>query len=228
MKHYIIYNKKNSFADLNLAIVGVPKIPITNEKVEREGKYIIKTGEYDELILSLKFRLKEGSVWDRQDFILDWLYEVECTRLIISVIPTKYYIVKNIEVGNIEEQYFKYGYFEVQFTLEPFKYLVEEKYITLTETKTIIYNGTVSGECKIKVYGSGNIQLTMNDEIIQINNVNEYVELDSKLLLCLNQDLTSKSIDMTGGFFVLTRGNNNISWTGNISKLEILPRTAFR
>lgn len=203
-------------------------MPITNEKVEREGKYILKTGEYEELTLPLKFRLKEGSIWDRQDFIFDWLYEVECTNLILSVMPAKYYIVKNIEVGDIEEQYFRYGYFEVKFTLEPFKYLVGENYITLTEAKTITYNGTVLGECKIKVYGNGNMQLTMNDEIIQINNVNEYVELDSKLLLCLNQDLTSKSIDMTGDFFVLTRGNNNVSWTGNISKLEILPRTAFR
>ena len=63
---------------------------------------------------------------------------------------------------------------------------------------------------------------------MQINNVNEYVELDSKLLSCRNKDKTSKSRDMIGHFPLLSLGKNNISWIGDVSKVEMLPRTAYK
>ena len=98
----------------------------------------------------------------------------------------------------------------------------------LNNNSKIYYTGTVPGECNIKIYGNGNIQLTINSDTVQINNVNEYVELDSKFLLCLNKDKTSKSRDMIGHFPLLIRGFNTVSWEGNVSKVEILPRTAYR
>ena len=32
---------------------------------------------------------------------------------------------------------------------------------------------------------------------------------------------------MSGGFPILTKGINNISWTGNVTKIELLKRTAY-
>ena len=141
--------------------------------------------------------------------------------------PNRYYIVKNVVVDNISRDFDKYNTISVTFTLEPFKYDIYDKTMILTKSEKIYYMGNAKGKPKLKIYGSGNIELTINSETIQIKNIDEYVELDSKFLLCLNKNQQSKSRDMSGGFPILTKGINNISWTGNVTKIELLKRTAY-
>ncbi|WP_243125757.1 distal tail protein Dit [Paraclostridium sordellii] len=189
----------------------------------------VKTGEYENLSLDLTFRLKRGSIWDRIDEIMDWLTNIENNNLTLSVMTDRYYLVKKVSTENIIEEYVRYGKFEVNFILEPFRYIKDERYIETSYSPIkLYYSGSYPGECNIKIYGRNNIQLTVNDETIQINNVDGYVELDSKLLLCLNRDKTSKTRDMIGNFPILTKGENIITWDGNITRVEILPRTAFK
>ena len=228
MKTYINFNNYNSLYDFDLVIVDMENIPVANEVIEYENGYTIRTGEYEAIELPIIFRsIKAKSIIEKQSDIIDWLTNIKDNKLTFSFMNDKYYVVKNIKVENITRNFNRYNTVETIFILEPFKY-EHEWAINILESTNLFYKGTVPGECNIKIYGSGNIQLTINDETVQINNVNEYVELDSKLLLCLNSDKTSKSRDMIGHFPLLTRGENNISWIGNVSKIEILPRTAYK
>ena len=228
METYIDFNNRNSLYDFGLGITNMGSLPVANEIVEYVNGYTIKTGEYDPIELPITFKdRKWRSIIDFQHDIIDWLTNIQDNKLMFSFSSDKYYLVKNVVVGEITRNHNKYNTIDVTFTLEPFKYQLESV-ITLTKTSDIYYQGNVEGECNIKIYGSGNIQLTINNETIQINNVDEYVELDSKFLLCLNSDKTSKSRDMIGHFLLLKRGFNNISWTGNVSKVELLPRTAYK
>ena len=104
-----------------------------------------------------------------------------------------------------------------------------EKNITITEKGTKFYNkGDFNSNPKIVIYGTGDLQLTINDTTVQINNVVERVLLDSKLFLCLDKDNNNKSIDMIGNFPTLDIGENTITWVGNITKLDISPRIIYR
>ncbi|EPZ54705.1 hypothetical protein H477_3845 [[Clostridium] sordellii ATCC 9714] len=58
MRHYIEFNNLNSLYDLGLSIVEEPKIPITEEIVEIDNGKTIRTGEYKDLDLTLKFRIE--------------------------------------------------------------------------------------------------------------------------------------------------------------------------
>lgn len=228
-KTSIYFNNYNSFHDFDLTIVDMENIPLANETVEITNGYTIKTGEYELIELPITFRSrKANSVINSIDDIIYWLTDVNDNKLVFSFMPDKYYIVKKVKVENISRTYSRYNTIEAIFTLEPFKYENNEGILVLNNNSKIYYNGTVPGECNIKIYGNGNIQLTINSETIQINNVNEYVELDSKFLLCLNKDKTSKSRDMIGHFPLLIRGFNTVSWEGNVSKVEILPRVAYK
>lgn len=131
-------------------------------------------------------------------------------------------------VGDISTEFETFGDFKVTFICEPFNYDLNENPIILTNEANIFNSGHFPSEPNIKIYGDGNIQLTINSETVQINNVNEYVELDSKLLLCLNSDKTSKTRDMKGNFLLLSRGENKVSWIGNVRKVEIIPRIIYR
>ena len=218
----------------SIVIIKEPDISINNENYEevridgRNGSLIIKDGTYKNKVLSFELGILSESKDDlssKIDNIIDWLTIIKDNKLIYDR-EDRYYIVKHIEFGNIEHVIYRFGKFKINFICEPFSYKLED-YIHLENNQKIYYDGSVSGECNIKIHGNGNIQLTINNDTVQINNVNGYVELDSKLLLCLNSDKTSKTRDMIGHFPLLTRGINRISWIGNISKVEILPRTAY-
>lgn len=224
----IVFNNINSSKDLGLAITNMANIPVANETIEMVNGYIIRTGEYLPIELPITFRSKNlKNIIDHQEEILDWLYNVKDNKLILSFMPNRYYIVKNVVVDNISRDFDKYNTISVTFTLEPFKYDIYDKTMILTKSEKIYYMGNAKGKPKLKIYGSGNIELTINSETIQIKNIDEYVELDSKFLLCLNKNQQSKSRDMSGGFPILTKGINNISWTGNVTKIELLKRTAY-
>lgn len=231
-----IFNSINSKEDLNVIVLEGPPTEINNEEYEevevegRSGKLTIKKGTYPDL--SKKFIVsiladETDDIYNLQDSITNWLFNITDNKLIYDDL-LRCYLVKKVICSEIGTSFEELGDFEIEFICEPFKYLVDEQYINLNNNSNIYYQGTVEGEPNIRIYGSGNIQLTINSETVQINNVNEYVELDSKLLLCLNSDKASKSRDMIGHFPLLDKGSNTISWTGNVSKVEILPRTAFR
>ena len=225
---YINFNNNNSLNDFDLVIVDMENIPIPNEVIEYDNGYTIRTGEYEPIEIPIIFRSKNAkSIIDNKINIIDWLTSIDDNKLIFSFMSDKYYIVKNITIENIVRNYNRYNTIETVFLLEPFKYEIESP-IYLSNSTNLYYQGTAPGECNIKIYGNGNIQLTINDDTVQINNVNQYVELDSKFLLCLNLDKTSKTKDMIGNFPILDKGKNKISWTGNVSKVEILPRTAYK
>ena len=224
----INFNNNNSLNDFDLVIVDMENIPVSNEVVEYDNGYTIRTGEYDPIELPITFRNKRAkSIIENKISIIDWLTDIKDNKLIFSFMSDKYYIVKKVTIENIIRNYNKYNTIETIFLLEPFKYDIESP-IYLSSPTNLYYQGTVPGECNIKIYGSGNIQLTINDDTVQINNINQFVELDSKFLLCLNSDKTNKTKDMIGNFPLLTKGENKISWSGSISKIEILPRTAYK
>ena len=237
MKSYIIINGINSYEDLDLLLKSMT-IPSSNEQIEevevegRNGSLTIKNGTYENKKLNFSFDLKRKrnenyiDFQNRIDYIEDSLH-IKKGELIIFNRPDKVFNIKHL-TKDISMESDIIANVDVNVICESFMYEINEQYMDVKNNSNIFYKGTVEGEPNIKIYGSGNIQLTINNETIQINNVNEYVELDSKLLLCLNSDKTSKSRDMIGHFPLLTKGINNISWTGNVSKVEILPRTAYR
>lgn len=237
--NYILFNGKHSYFDLGLKL-ETPSIPSINEEVEsikvegRNGNLTIKKGNYMDRIIDLKFssvrKVDEDieSFFNRIDDINLWLEDIDSNDLIIYLRPNKKYVVKSINKDILNIKNYNIVEINIEFTCEPFMYELNEKYVELTKNECIHNCGSVKCEPNIKIYGNGNIQLTVNNETVQINNVNEYVELDSKLLLCLNKDKTSKSRDMIGHFPLLAKGSNNINWIGNVSKVEVLPRTAYK
>lgn len=239
MRSYIYFNNLNSYFDLDLAIVNVSNFPTITEDIEEEevdgrnGKLTIKKGTYKDIKFQIEFRLKNRKtksldVWEKLDMIEEWFSNIENNMLYFSFRPNRCFKVKVAKMSDKTRKFNHFGNFEVDFICEPFMYDPYESIMTLDKFTNLKYSGSIEGECYMKIYGTGNIQLTINNETIQINNVNEYVELDSKLLECRNPDGSSKSIDMIGYFPILIKGTNNISWEGNVSKIDLLPRTAYK
>lgn len=239
MKNYIFYDNKHSYEDFNLLLDPIV-LPSINEEVEsidvegRNGTLTVRKGSYSDMIITLNFTLKRkynesiSSFYMKLDAIKAWLLS-GATDLIIYLKPNKVLKVKRVTPGELEVSDVFFVNFTVEVTCEPFFYEKDERVIDITNSGyNYRYVGTAPGELIMRIHGSGNIQLTINDTTIQVNNVDEVVTLDSKLLLCLDKNNNNKSIDMIGNFPILVSGLNNITWTGNVTKVEMLPRTAYR
>lgn len=235
IKAYIEIGNINTYYDLNLLMYS-SEIPSINEEVEyhpvdgRKGTLTEKTGTFKDRVLKFGFdlkRMKDESLEEfseRLFYVEDALNNCSGKDLVYFSNQNYKYIVKNIKINTVEDTLCHD--IQLEITCEPFRYSNFEEEIVLTKHETIYYRGSVPGECKIKIYGSGNVQLTINSETIQVKNIDEYVELDSKLLESTNKYGKPKNTE--GDFLLLTRGLNKVSWTGNVTKIKILPRTAFK
>ena len=218
-----------------IVVEGPPEILAQEEYEEievegRNGNLIVNKGTYKDiekgfLLTTIELDLDIEIIIEK---IKKWLFEIKDNKLLYAI-DNKYNIVKKVIMEeDIKTSFEEYGDFKVKFLCEPFYYKLNEKPITLTTQGNVYNDGDFESEPCIKIYGTGDIQLTIGSTTLQINNVVDSVTLDSKLLLCLDNDGNNKSIDMIGNFPLLAQGNNTISWIGTVTKIEILPRVAYR
>lgn len=228
----MLYFNNNYFEDMNVYVYEPFSIPLSCEEVEhiliegRSGTYTRKLGTYSDKEISMKLALIEEEFYQEQILeISQWLNDIQDNRL-SGIYNDKCYLVKNVEFGTIKEELEGWGYFTVKFILEPFLVPHEENMIDITAIRDFYYYGTSEGEPLIKIYGSGNIQLEINGEIYQYDNVDERVDMDTKYMTVENA--LGEPVEYIGDFPCLIYGINKFKKIGNVTKLEILPRTAYR
>lgn len=112
---------------------------------------------------------------------------------------------------------------KIKFMCQPYGYLESGLTLqTITVPGNIVNPGTAASRPIITVFGSGNITLTVNSSNVILSNVADYISLNSEIEEAY-KDILGKNNDMQGEFPVFNIGINSISWTGTVTKLEILP-----
>lgn len=94
----------------------------------------------------------------------------------------------------------------------------------VTKAATIYNTEGFTATPYIKITGSGGITLYINNRAHTFKDVNEYIEIDGEIMNAYKGDLLQNSKMVTELFPKLTAGANNISWAGNVTKVEIIPR----
>lgn len=228
----IQFNNYNSYKDLGLIVEHRPNIPISEKNINNiyiqgsNGTLIEDLGTYKDIEININFGFK--ATRDKFSFkcrkIINWLNNIEDNKLMFSD-DEMFYKVKTIvfDEGGIEKGLRTIGRFTVTFICDPFKYL-ENELVTITKNNFTIYNeGTYESEPYLKIFTTGDITLSINNEVIKFTNIEDYIELDSELMECY-KDSQNCNNKMIGEFPILKVGKNNISWIGNVNKIEITPR----
>ena len=98
---------------------------------------------------------------------------------------------------------------------------------TLTGSTSLLINpGSVYSEPTITVYGSGEITLMVGTQIVELTDIEDSITLNTSLMEAYKGDLGMNSC-MSGEFPVLKPGANAISWSGNVTKVEVQPNWRF-
>ncbi len=228
-----------------IVVEGAPEILAqeTYEVVDvegRNGSLIINKGTYPDIsrtftITAIDY-IDDENIEDMINNIKKWFFDVTDNRLFFAF-SNKYNIVKKVIFDeDIRTSFEEFGDFQVTFLCEPFYYAVEDNLVIRKEPggAGVVYtfnnNGDFESYPNIKIYGSGDIEFKLNNEPIKINNVTDFVEIDTKLFLCLDYSGNSMVDDFLSDFPTIQRGNNTITIASDqtITKIEVIPRTIYR
>ena len=219
-----IYNNKDSYEDFGVIINVKPPSVVPENNIDeyelpgKDGNLTIDYKTRKSYILPLECTIMDKS---RIEEVKTWLMNTS-SDLIFSWDSDYKYKARIINKIDISQSLKTFGEFPLLFKVQPYKKSIGDELITLTNTGTI-YNGTGNTSLPIiKVFGTGAITLTINGLSVVLTNVIDYVTINSDLQDAYKDSLLMNQF-MTGEFSELIPGNNTISWTGTITKLEVTP-----
>ena len=207
--------------------ISKPKMKTTITKIDgREGDIIEELG-YESYTKSIKVGLSKN--YDIDQVIK---YFTGSGNLVMSNEPDKVYtgrIIEKIDYNKL----LRFKTATVKFYIQPYKYKKDEPKVNLTindETSLNVNNiGLEKSKPIIKLTGSGTVALRLNNatvfnytfpanesEVI-IDSIEEEAYLNGMY----------KNRNMSGAFPILEVGENIISWTGNLTKIEIEPKSRW-
>lgn len=227
-----------------IVVEGAPEI-LAQESYELipvegiNGSLIINKGSYPDI--EKTFTITAVDYMDDDDIegminsIKQWFFNITDNRLFYAF-ENKYNIVKKvIFTEDIRTSFEQFGDFQVTFLCEPFYYIEEEDIvIERTDEPVVTHIFTNNGDFEsfpfIRVYGAGDVKFELNGVEISIENVSEFVDIDSKLLLCLDSQGRNKITEFVSDFPTLKMGDNEITIREDkgVSRIEIKPRTIYR
>ena len=120
--------------------------------------------------------------------------------------------------------------FTVTFDCQPFLYHREVDDIPLTASPATVTNpGTHKSAPRLTIEGTGDAVLTIGTQIVEVENLEDGIIIDSELGDCFNLTETAllnhKVTLMDDEFPTLAPGANIISWTGTgVTGISITPR----
>jgi len=186
----------------------------------RNGVLAIDEGTYEAYTLSVACGTRGTA---RLSEIASWLDGNG--DLILSTEPDKVYKARISNAISISDVIYLYTSFLVQFKVFPFKYSVDkaDEELSLTAPDTIYNQGTIYSEPIITVYGTGNVTITIHGTAYAISEIDGYVTINSEI-----QEVYKDSTNKNNSFSALDfprfqTGANAISWTGNVTRIEIKP-----
>lgn len=211
-----------------------PSRDVTYESIPgRNGDLIIDNGRYNNISIKYKTAIvaPKEKLWDFHSTIRrikSWLFENQGYFVLFdSYDPDFFRYASCSDVLNFTQdtKVQDIGSVEITFNCKPFRYTFEGKKVVTVTSSDIIRNIEYFPSLPyIKIFGQGDVTLYVNNEAFNFKNIDEYIEIDSETMNAY-KDSEPQNFKMASlEFPKFQHGDNSISWTGNVTKLEIIPR----
>ena len=226
MEDFFIINNECSL-DHGVVVKELPSITIPKKRVEevtvlgRDGTLTVSDETYEPTTKICKVYYNGENPDELITFLQDG-------KVIFSNFQDRFYnmqIVSEIPIDEIfkNNEYGNWYEFNITFRCQPFGYSVDNEEIVISEKDTCIYN-YASNYSKpiITIWGSGDINILIDEQQITLKGVEDYITIDSVKMRSY-KDLENQNSKKIGNFPIIKVGENNISWDGNITKIAMTP-----
>ena len=227
-RSFFVFNDINSI-DMGIIVNKLPPISKAERNFEeievpgRNGKLFIDNKCYKSFTYQIECTLLPG-VDIRK--ISTWLNGLG--KLTTSREKDKYYDVIIRNQIDFVQVYRIFNEFVIEFEVQPISHSLETKEITLTkESDFYIEQSTYEIKPYVRLYGNGNITLTINNRNVILSNIDNYIELDCELEEAYKDNENCNSKIECDEFPEFSVGKNHVSWVGTVSKVIIRYEEAF-
>lgn len=211
----------------------------------RNGNLVFFQDAYENLTRSYEIAAGSGAddcVTEKFYEIAEWLMPVEESVTIDDYINLTYGGYHRLQEGNddaimlayftgpfsVEHTLTRLGRATISFSCRPERFTPDAfDVITKTTSGETITNETErTAKPFLKVYGSGSGTVVVNGYVITISSIADYLHIDCETQNCyrLLAENRNSVITLTSGFPVLDPGDNTITFTGDITQVDIYPR----
>lgn len=188
----------------------------------RNGDVIIDNGRYNNTDVSYTCYCKDLSA--NMKAVRQWLCRPGYFKLTDTYDPLYFRYAAFASKLKVDELLKNVGKAELVFNCRPFRYSVAgQTKQTLTASGTITNPESFPALPYIKITGSGAVTLTIGAKAYSFTSIPTYLEIDSELMCCYKGSTLYNNRIGFAEFPVLQPGNNSISWTGSVTKVEIIP-----
>lgn len=113
----------------------------------------------------------------------------------------------------------------IAFQCHPYKYSYSGQFrVCVGRLKTIVNAEMFESLPHIRIRGSGNCELYLNNTTIKVADVSDYVDIDSEAKQVFKGTTLMNSKTIMGDFPVFVPGENHMDWNSNVTSVEIIPR----
>lgn len=218
-----------SSLDHGLCLYERPNIPTPKRDVEKiniRGRNGSLTKEYawQDITFDVTLNiLEDSSIKPDTRTIKQYILKAKTLKMSDE---SYYYQIIDVEMSDIQNEIEQYGLFTVSFSCKPFQCLDKTVAAITTSPSTVVNSGTVEADPVIKVTGIGNITLSVNGRGFLLIGITDYITIDSAM--GFSYRLTAGMDHKTNGTMpYLDPGNNVVSWTGTVTKVEITYKEAY-
>lgn len=184
----------------------------------RSGRIVDRLGTFDSYEREVEFANFEPD--ERRD-INKWLSGKGILRT--SEDPGGFFFADIIDAMEREPLGCNRNILTAKMLVEPFFYLDTGEHIIETDKTLHLYNiGSIYAAPIIKVFGNGSGQISINDKIVYLRNISEHITIDGRLQI-VHKDKLPQGKNMIGDYPIFEEGENIITFSGGITKLEITP-----
>ncbi len=231
---YLVYKEQSSL-DFGLVIaqknsyIGAQRDVTYTSVPGRDGDLIIDNGRYKNTNVKYKLSLinrKPYNFGDLSRLIKVWLLAEQGYFKLWDLYDERYFrLASYSNEANIEQELKQVGTLSLTFNAKPFKYSFEGQKPVIIDKPQALYNAEAfPSKPYIKITGSGDITLNINNDKFDFKGVDEFIEIDSEIMNAFKGTEPQNGKMSADGFPALYSGDNNISWSGDVERLEIIPR----
>lgn len=230
----IVFNGVSS-KDLDIRVAKPPEYQIPERDISttlvpgRNGEALLYVGAFKNVIRDYDVSFPaEIPFSERAATIARWLFSsYGYARLYDDYDPEVYRMAYCQNPGNITSLYQEAGTLTISFVCRPQRFLLSGEIPFELESQGVLYNPTgMEAEPLLDVYGSGEGSITIGDKTIEILSLEDGqvtidCERENAYFGAVNKNST---VSVQNGFPKLHQGQTAVSWTENITKIQITPR----
>lgn len=193
----------------------------------RNGDLKFFDGSYENVIGNANcFALEESRVDEALNAISKWMFTSFGYHRLETSNEPDYFRLANLSAGlNNDIRRRILAPFTLSFDCKPQKFLKSgERTKIITKSGTVIRNQGFPAKPLITIYGSGTAKLQIGDYPVEINTLTDRMTLDCDTQNAYKGPTNENMHIHADSFPILDMGENEISWTGGIERVEIVPR----